>query len=1226
MKFKCWLKCLLLMLAVPGLAIAQGQGVPHSNYAWGLNGTNAVVILPNATVTVCAGSTVPAAGVTCSPTTTVYNSAALSPSTVASNPMTADAGGNYIFWVSPATSYVISVSKTGYQTYSYAWTAPGGVSPNISDTGSQLNINEPANINGDMHTQGPNPAVDVMRYGGYIGPYYNGGTTGTVSNTTTNGSGSDSLSTTGSLSSNWTVFNGTWAIASGSLGVTCPSNTICLAEWTGTTFQPDQTNTVTMTSTSAASSIGPMVRFTDANNYYFLYINGSTWYLVKNVNGSQASALAHGSHTQTIGDTYSLSAIGTTLTAKINGTTVATVTDTSLSSGQPALLAYSSPTGKINTFAASWSLTTTTVALASALDFQNGQGVNVLAAGPATTLATPTGVVATAQGATGSTTYNYCVVDEDMANGKTACSAAGAISNATATLGIQTVTLTGCARVSGVVTCTTSAPHSFLPGYVVDIPRGSVGNPSFEGSFTTITASGSTFTFNQWGVPDGTAGAGTARTAANILLRWNVNSVPVFIAKHLIYRCAATCTLPANAANYALVGVAVGQDSSFLDMGIGVNVANLDNGDGPATAPTAALNQWLPTTIASGGGTTTLTLATVASNTPSGVKVVHDNALALNAACGAIAATHVGGTILVPAPSSTVAAYYFPISSTWNGCNLDIKAPLWLNAPIVPYGGSTFRGYSSGNSGQTPPFYQLGQVGLVSGNAYPFFLMKLVSSSNVTFTDFLMQCFAGYQPCIEQDEGGDSSAVAAIKYDNVHLQSNGASTPYIAKGGFGFFWNGGGWSSSPGSFAAPPAALFTGNCGFGVQSQLPGIMYTFKTYAFGGILWDSCGQNLLGTDGPTHVEFKELLVEGVYGAAVRYNTGANQFYDITYNNLGSSDYLGGAASPLIDATNATINGLRLDNVLCSNGYGSALETGPRADGTGYSHGVKFDGMGCSYSGIQTSISHFYDYDMYTGNSGIILNTGSKAFYQMAPPPALVSAVVSSGGNVPLGTHTYQLTYSDFEGGETVLGPGITATTTSGNQTVTLTLPATLPAGVYGVTPYRDAVRISNTFPTFTAGGGILLDVNSFTNGASPTFFTSAGITIFSSAAVTAPKVRVNGEVFSASPRSVQNVVLPGALTSTWTGSSWTPDKAITVTRMQASAKTAPVTCAPNAVIRLSDGTTNVNLTVAAASNDSGAISQAYAAGIPLTVSVQTAAAGCRTTPADLNVMIQYRMQ
>jgi len=123
-----------------------------------------------------------------------------------------------------------------------------------------------------------------------------------------------------------------------------------------------------------------------------------------------------------------------------------------------------------------------------------------------------------------------------------------------------------------------------------------------------------------------------------------------------------------------------------------------------------------------------------------------------------------------------------------------------------------------------------------------------------------------------------------------------------------------------------------------------------------------------------------------------------------------------------------------------------------------------------------------------------------------------------------------------------------------------------------------------------------------------------------------PGIAIGAETISASPRGPFNVFFPGALTSTWTGESWTLDKAITVTRLQAQAKTAPAGCTTNAAIRLTDGTTAVNLTVSGAANDSGALTQNYAAGATLTLSVQTAAAGCTTSPADTNAVVQYKMQ
>jgi hypothetical protein len=53
---------------------------------------------------------------------------------------------------------------------------------------------------------------------------------------------------------------------------------------------------------------------------------------------------------------------------------------------------------------------------------------------------------------------------------------------------------------------------------------------------------------------------------------------------------------------------------------------------------------------------------------------------------------------------------------------------------------------------------------------------------------------------------------------------------------------------------------------------------------------------------------------------------------------------------------------------------------------------------------------------------------------------------------------------------------------------------------------------------------------------------------------------------------------------------------------------------------------DVAATVAAAANDSGAVTQNYAVGATLTVSVQTAGTGCTMSPADANVVVQYKIQ
>lgn len=132
----------------------------------------------------------------------------------------------------------------------------------------------------------------------------------------------------------------------------------------------------------------------------------------------------------------------------------------------------------------------------------------------------------------------------------------------------------------------------------------------------------------------------------------------------------------------------------------------------------------------------------------------------------------------------------------------------------------------------------------------------------------------------------------------------------------------------------------------------------------------------------------------------------------------------------------------------------------------------------------------------------------------------------------------------------------------------------------------------------------------------------------SAAGVTAASVTIGGDsAMSSQPRIAWNCFLPGNTTSTWTACQFTPKKAINVVQVELSAKTAPVTCTPNAVVRVTDGSSNQDTTLTAAQvTNNIAGGQNYAANAVVQVKVTTAAAGCGTSPADVNVTVQYKMQ
>ena len=93
-------------------------------------------------------------------------------------------------------------------------------------------------------------------------------------------------------------------------------------------------------------------------------------------------------------------------------------------------------------------------------------------------------------------------------------------------------------------------------------------------------------------------------------------------------------------------------------------------------------------------------------------------------------------------------------------------------------------------------------------------------------------------------------------------------------------------------------------------------------------------------------------------------------------------------------------------------------------------------------------------------------------------------------------------------------------------------------------------------------------------------------------------------------------------------SFFSPELAITVTRVTASVITAGVTCATPPVVTVTNGTASQTLTIANSNNgnSTGAIAVNFAGGTNINMELTTAAAGCGTIPANMYVTVQYKMQ
>jgi hypothetical protein len=117
--------------------------------------------------------------------------------------------------------------------------------------------------------------------------------------------------------------------------------------------------------------------------------------------------------------------------------------------------------------------------------------------------------------------------------------------------------------------------------------------------------------------------------------------------------------------------------------------------------------------------------------------------------------------------------------------------------------------------------------------------------------------------------------------------------------------------------------------------------------------------------------------------------------------------------------------------------------------------------------------------------------------------------------------------------------------------------------------------------------------------------------------------------FTSAPRMTYTAFIPNLSAAPGAYARFTIDKAITVTRLQMVLGTAP-SCKTQARIAVTDGTTSHALTTSNGSRiyDSGPIVKNYPSGATVDLTIEASAAGCGAgeSPANANLVVQYRMQ
>lgn len=901
---------------------------------------------------------------------------------------------------------------------------------------------------------------------------------------------------------------------------------------------------------------------------------------------------------------------------------------------------------------------TTAATLAAASTFQNGDGIVVYGAGPTVTMSTPSAPTVTPSLVAGSiradervasiagaTTYSYVVVARNKKGALTTSSATGTTSTGLATLGAVVVNITSLARANNIVTVTTSAPNDLVAGAAFYIQA--TTDFSFEGAFLVTSRIDSThFTYTQ-GI-DTREGATTSATGGN---------VTEYVHNHLSWP-AVTGAFEYEiygriGGSLGFIGTSRPLELTFDDYGATIMGTPYRPSYVSSTPPVSATNEPLVTTIASGAGTTSLVLANAATNTVSGATALFDDGVNLLAAKAAAAANP------IYFPSDAAGGCYvsnsytnFSNGTNPNGLSIWQAGCITLNETLELPTGVIWNGDTGGSGAVSAP-WNWSPTRLVRISAFPGVWFTGTGSAG---TASRVKGIGFFGTSFDQEltvllDGAAGFSQSAFEYC-VFSTGSASNLDYM---GIGFEVRG--------------AALnmfdsVTFNAALPNQSPIPLGLWAPSLYNRGDLTSQPAGG---------------LFMHKVFFTPRGITT------DLTYassSNLGTIDtaYSQGIRTPLVTIEQG-FGGIlpaqwRIANATLDTSFAPVFANLSTSAGSlilDNSGSVSNGGTGVTGNPISNLVGINSNPGPNTGvisgssftNNNVTVNGSGTFQYGLTATIAAPGVAVSAGGAIPVGAHTYLVQFIDVNGNYSPSSAPVVATTSGGNQTVTVTRP-TVPAGMVTWVAYRDGAQVL----CFATAAGTTTIVDTVTQCGQSVRAPSAGVSIVGSTGISSPQMKlvssggfvstvttgtltadrsnfipdaagpfcvqgscavnavtINGDsALSSSPRAVPPVFFPGALTTTWTGASWTLDKAITVTRVQSAAKVAPAGCSTSAIVRVTDGSTPINLTINAATNDSGVITQNYSAGATLTVAVQTAAAGCTTSPGDLNVSIQSRMQ
>jgi hypothetical protein len=549
-------------------------------------------------------------------------------------------------------------------------------------------------------------------------------------------------------------------------------------------------------------------------------------------------------------------------------------------------------------------------------------------------------------------------------------------------------------------------------------------------------------------------------------------------------------------------------DGSFIDWGLGAPHAPPGV---PSTPPGSTTNGILSTTITAINGNI-LTLADAATATVSNQSSLHDNVPAVLAGCAALGASG-NGTLYIPVTNPPAIIPFNSPLDLYHSCNVNqvviaTGSSLSVNDPIVMrHAGTTIKGASPTSA---VPSFGINFSTLVNGFGYPFVYFVPGSFGPNTLENLYFQPTQPYQSAFVEDSDAGGGAVVSTQYSNDYFVGNSGTMPGIIRGGFFKYFDKGVFSSN-GAWGVPESLESTVPNSLGICAVCNSLAYIMKfdrvAFVGHGMEWDDWGLTTPGIAG--YMTMNDVLMESAYMPLVTFNLRSSTATEIIMNGAIYADFLSGGATPFFQVGIGGVGSFVSRFSYCGNGSQPLFE--------GTIKGVEVMGggsAGCSLLGTSTSIVTNLSGSNPTRqyNNVPVQASGTGQFYYLMTPPAAPGAAVSAGGAVPVGAHNYVIAAVDANGNLTTAGSATAITTTTGNQTVTIT-PASLPSGAVGYVTYRDGQKadyLGAGCLSYTAGSTPFVDISGTICGDSVPSSNTAATASLTQTGISAPQLKIVG--------------------------------------------------------------------------------------------------------------------